>query len=280
MLFSFSIVRMFVSGHGDSVSFTDSVGVVEISGIITDPKDVLADLKDFSKDDSIKAIVLRIDSPGGAVGPSQEIYRQVRKIKEHKPVIASLGAIAASGGYYIAAAADGIMANPGTLTGSIGVIMEYANMQRLFDKIGLSPVVIKSGKYKDIGSPLRKMTDAERALLQDFVDSIHDQFIDAVASGRHLKRKDVVKIADGRIFSGKQAKKLGLVDRLGNFEDAIEWAGRKGGIKGEVSTTYPPEKKPFFIRYLLDISQSVMESLMARYASMPTAAYLYTPSGR
>ena len=181
LLTSLAIVRAFVSGFtggGDGMGFSESVGVIEISGIIANSKDVLADLKRFDEDSSIKAIVVRINSPGGAVGPSQEIYRQIRKTIAHKPVIASMGAIAASGGYYIAAATDGIMANPGTLTGSIGVIMEYTNIQRLFDKIGLSPVVIKSGKYKDMGSPLRKMTDAEKALLQSFVDSVH---------GFHLK---------------------------------------------------------------------------------------------
>ncbi|NOY67868.1 MAG: signal peptide peptidase SppA [Deltaproteobacteria bacterium] len=280
LITSLGAVRAFVSlftGDGGVPGFTESVGVVEITGIIADSKDVLADLKRFDEDGSIKAIILRINSPGGAVGPSQEIYSQVRKLCAHKPVIASMGAIAASGGYYVAAAADGIMANPGTLTGSIGVIMEYTNIQRLFDKIGLSPVVIKSGKYKDMGSPLRKMTDAERALLQSFVDSVHGQFVDAVATGRHLKREDVFKIADGRIFSGKQARDLGLVDRLGNFEDAVEWAGQKGGITGKVSISYPPEKKPLLIRYLLDFSQSAIEEVAARFESMPAVSYLYNP---
>lgn len=248
------LVSLISSGIADhsGIQFGEKVGVIEVKGVILDSKEVLKNLKQFREDDAIKAIVLRIDSPGGAVGPSQEIYSEIRKTIKKKPVIASMGAIAASGGYYIASATDGIIADPGTITGSIGVIMEYTNFKDLLQKIGLYPVVIKSGKYKDIGSPVRKMTPAEKALLQKFVDAVHTQFIDAVAAGRHMKRSAVEKIADGRIFCGANAKKLGLVDRLGNFNDAVEWAGRRGGIKGRITTVYPPKRRPALVRYLLD----------------------------
>jgi protease-4 len=185
--------------------------------------------------------VLRIDSPGGGVGPSQEIYREVMKTRLIKKVVASLGSVAASGGYYSASACDGIMANPGTITGSIGVIMEYANFKDIIKKIGLTPVVIKSGEYKDMGSPLRDLEDSEKKLLQGVVDEIHSQFVKDVATGRNLDEEKMATLADGRIFTGARALDLQLVDRLGNFGDAVEWAGTLAGITGEVTPVYPSE---------------------------------------
>jgi protease-4 len=216
----------------------EKVGVVEINGVIADAAVVIAQMKDFCEDDAIKAIVLRINSPGGGVGPSQEIYREVQKSVKLKKIVVSMGAVAASGGYYVAAGADGIMANPGTITGSIGVIMGFTNFQELFARIGLTAVVVKSGEFKDTGSSSRKMTDAEKKLLQEVVDTIHRQFVTAIVNGRHLDIEKVDSIADGRIFSGEKALEIGLVDRLGNFEDAIEWAGRMGGIKGKIKAVY------------------------------------------
>jgi len=230
----------------------EKVGVIEIEGPILDSKYVVQDIKRFREDDSIKGIVVRIDSPGGGVGPSQEIYREIRKTISVKHVIASMGAVAASGGYYIAAAADGIVSNAGTVTGSIGVIMGFTNFKTLLDKIGLTPVIVKSGAFKDTGSPVRDMTEDEKALLQDLVGNIHSQFVSAVAQGRKMEQSRVEALADGRIFSGEQARKLGLVDRIGNLEDAIEWAGRLGGIKGKVSAVYSPEPKFMFLKYLMD----------------------------
>jgi protease-4 len=267
-----------LSQHRSDIGFTEKVGVVELNGIISDSKKILSQIKDFRENDSIKAIVIRIDSPGGAVGPAQEIYREIRKTRKTKKVIASMGTIAASGGYYIAAATDGIIANPGTITGSIGVILGYTNFQALFEKIGLDPVVIKSGEYKDIASPVRKMTETEKALLQKFSDTVHQQFIRDVASGRQMETTDVQKIADGRIFSGESAKTLGLVDRLGNLEDAIEWAGRLGGIKGKISSVYPPEEKLPFIKYLLDMSVNEIREIVNRsVTSMITGGYIFYP---
>jgi protease-4 len=202
--------------------------------------------------------VLRIDSPGGGVVPSQEIHDAVQRVrtKNNKAVIASMGSVAASGGYYIAVATDRIVANPGTLTGSIGVIMEMANVEGLLQKIGVEGVVIKSGKFKDVGSPLRKMSDEERGLLQNVMDDVHKQFIEAVAEGRALELSDVQALADGRIFTGRQAKDAKLVDELGDLEDAIQLAADIVGIEGEPKVVEP--RRRFSIRELLESRLSAM----------------------
>ncbi len=254
----------------------EKVGIIELTGAITESRDIIQNLKRFRESSSIKAIVIRIDSPGGAVGPSQEIFREIRKTVKSKKVIASMGTVAASGGYYVAAGSDGIMANPGTITGSLGVIMAYANFQELLHKIGLFPVVIKSGEYKDIGSPVRKMAKEERKILQDFSDQIHRQFIMDIAEGRGMDQARVEALADGRIFTGEEAKHLELVDRLGNLEDAVEWAGRMGGIKGKISTVYPPEKKFSLMKYLT--GSSVKEVISQLINQSLYAGYLYSPS--
>ena len=277
-----SVLVSLISGVSERAErkFGERVGVIELKGVILDAESILKELKNFRETENVKAVVLRIDSPGGAVGPSQEIYREIRKTIGVKPVIASMGAIAASGGYYVAAAADGIMANPGTITGSIGVIMEFTNFKDLLDKIGLYPVVIKSGEFKDIGSPVRKLTKAEETLLQDFVDTVHMQFVRDVAEGRRMKADAVKKIADGRILSGERALTLGLIDRIGNFSDAVEWAGRRGGIKGRIITVYPPEKKYPLIRKMLEMSSAEIESLIQRVnMNRLTGGYLYNPAG-
>ena len=246
----------------------EKVGIIEISGVINDSKDILDKLKRFRADNSIKAIVVRIDSPGGSVGPSQEILRAIKKTSLKKKVVASLGSVAASGGYYVAVGADGIVANPGTITGSIGVVMGFTNFQELLQKIGLIPVVVKSGKYKDIGSPVRKMTEKEREILQDLSDQIHKQFINAIAAGRKMDPLKVEAVADGRIFSGEEAKRLGLIDRIGNLEDAVEWAGRMGGIKGEIKSVYIKDKRLPFLQYLA-------ESALNKIFSIVSQRYLY-----
>lgn len=220
-----------------------NVGIVEITGVITSSKAVIEKIKKFRQDKSIKAIVVRIDSPGGSVGPSQEIYREIIKTRQKKKIVASLGSVAASGGYYAASASNGIMANPGTITGSIGVIMEYANFQEILKKIGLSPVVIKSGEFKDMGSPVREIKEKERKILQNVADEIHMQFVRDVAFGRKLKMNKVEKLADGRIYTGEKALDLNLVDKLGNLSDAVEWAGKLAQIKGEIKPVYPKEDK-------------------------------------
>jgi protease IV len=256
----------------------EKVGIIEINGVILDSKDIVNDIERFREDNDIKSIVIRIDSPGGGVAPSQEIFREIRKTLAVKKVVASMGAMAASGGYYVAAAANGIVANPGTITGSIGVIMGFTNFKALLEKIGLIPVVVKSGEYKDTGSPVRDMTDAERKVLQDLVDTIHAQFVSAVVEGRKMDRSHVEGLADGRIFSGEEGKALGLVDRLGNLADAVEWAGRLGGIEGKISTVYAKESKLSLLRYVLDSTLS--GAIQQITHSHLYTGYLYQPQNQ
>ena len=227
------------TGQPSSLSFGTKIGVIPIEGTILDSEPVLTQLIQFKKEKQIKAIILRINSPGGGVAPSQEIYREIIRTKKTKKIIASMGSLAASGGYYIASAADKIVANPGTLTGSIGVIMEFVHVEELMKKLGVGMEVLKSGEFKDIGSPHRKLTERDKALIKNLMSEIQEQFVDAVAQGRNLAREKVQKVADGRVLSGEQAKELGLVDVLGNFRDAVELAKGMTGIEGEVTLVYP-----------------------------------------
>jgi len=229
----------------------EKVAVVEIRGLITESRSVIDRIIKFKKDKTVKAIVLRIETPGGAVGPSQEIYREVRKAGQVKKVVASMGAVAASGGYYVSSAAHKIFANPGTITGSIGVVAEFSNIEEILKKVGLKTVTIKSGDFKDIGSPLREMTSEEHQLIKGIIDGVHKQFIRAVAEGRNLPIEAVEKIADGRILTGEQAKELGLIDQLGNLQDAITLASQLAGIKGEPHIIYPEKKRPSVWDFLL-----------------------------
>lgn len=220
-----------------------AVGLLEVKGVLIDADEIIRQLKELRDDDGVKAIVLRVDSPGGVVGPSQEIYEEVKKVATEKKVIASFGSVAASGGYYIAAPATRIYANPGTITGSIGVILKFSNIEGLLGKIGLKALSVKSGEHKDIGSSTRPMTEADRAILQGVIDSIHSQFVKAVAEGRKLPVEEVKSLADGRIFTGEQALQYKLVDVIGNKEDAIAEAARIAGIKGEPRIIKPTKKK-------------------------------------
>jgi protease-4 len=234
------------------LSGQERVALIRIEGVILDAQATISELKHYSENPLVKAIVLRIDSPGGGVVPSQEIHDAVKRVKNksNKAVIASMGTVAASGGYYIAAATDRIIANPGTLTGSIGVIMEMANFEGLLKKIGVEGVVIKSGRFKDVGSPLRKMSDEERKLLQSVMDDVHHQFIQAVADGRSLELSDVEPLADGRIFTGRQAKEARLVDELGDLDDAIHIAADIAGMEGEPKVVEP--RKRFSFRDIIE----------------------------
>ncbi len=228
-----AIIDRLGSDGGMGVGFGPSVAVVELTGEIRDADQLVESLVSLRKDASVVAVVLRIDSPGGGVAPSQEIYEEVTRLREAKPVVASLGNIAASGGYYVAAATSLIVAAPGTLTGSIGVIMDFRQLEGLAEKVGISETVVKSGPYKDIGQPLRPMTDAEKKLLQGMVDDVYEQFVDAVATGRHLDPSRVRTLGDGRLYSGAQAKAEGLVDELGGLNTAVRLAWERGGQTGE-----------------------------------------------
>jgi len=236
---------------GWSVALGDHIGVVEVRGFIADPRPAVAALRDFRKDDSVKAVVLRVETPGGGIAPSQEIHDEVRRTAEAKPVVVSMGAVAASGGYYISAPATKIVANPGTATGSIGVIIQFQEVHALFNKLGLRTQVVKSGPLKDAGSPFREMTDEERAVFQSLIDDLFQQFVDAVAEGRGMDREAVLALADGRVYSGRQALNLGLVDRLGGFWDAVEWARELGGLSGEPRLEYRRRERGGVLRWLL-----------------------------
>lgn len=208
------------------------IALVEVEGPIFRIAPVVRQLKRYAEDETIPSIVLRIDSPGGGVAATQEICRAVRRVREQgKKVVASMGSVAASGGYYIATAADTIVANPGTVTGSIGVIMSLFHMEEVLDRFGLHFEVIKSGRYKDIGSVSRRMTDDERALLQAVIDDVYNQFVEDIVEGRGIERTRVLEIADGRIFTGKQALEYGLVDLLGDYQDAIDLAAEMAGLE-------------------------------------------------
>jgi protease-4 len=219
---------------GQPLAFGDRVGVVEIQGTMLTATPTTDQIREFGKDDGIRAIVLRIESPGGVVAAAQEIYAELAKVRrEGKPVVVSMGGIAASGGYYVACAADSIVANAGTLTGSIGVIMTLPNAEELLKKIGVSYEVIKTGRYKDTGSFSRPMTPEERALLKEMLDDVHDQFVTVVSEDRGIDKDAVAEFADGRVMSGRQAMELGLVDRLGGLREAVLLAGELAGIDGE-----------------------------------------------
>ena len=252
----------------------EKIAIVEVRGVILDSQPIVEKLVKLRKNEKIKAIILRIDSPGGGVGPAQEVHAEVKKAQKEKKILVSMGSVAASGGYYIACAADRIIANPGSITGSIGVIVESLNVEELLGKLGLRSVVVKSGKHKDLGSPLRPMTGEDRKLLQGVIDSVHEQFIQAVAEGRKLPLEKVRELADGRIFSGDQARSLGLVDELGNLEDTIALAAQIAGIRGEPEILYP-EKKRFSLFDLLiqDTVQRIVENLKE---SAPPLNFLYS----
>lgn len=266
------IISLVLTVFRKNMPLGSKVAVVRLEGPITGSKKIIDELKECARDRSVKAIVLRIDSPGGAVAPSQEIYEEVRRLSARKKVVVSMGAIAASGGYYVASAATRIIADPGTLTGSIGVIMEIPNVEGLMNKIGLKTEIIKSGANKDIGTPFRAMKPEERKILQGVMDNVHEQFIRAVAKGRKMKIEDVRKIADGRVFTGEQALKIGLVDQLGTLQDSIRTAARLAGISGEPQVVEKTGKFSFF-----DVLSGRFPKELTDVFPTAKIKYLYSP---
>ncbi len=254
-LFGFLLLAFMAVGAGNEggggFASGPAIGVIEIKGQIMNCDKELKALRKFAKEDKIKAVLVRIDSPGGAVGPSQEVYSELRRIGEKKPVVCSMGSVAASGGYYIAAGCQKVLANPGTLTGSIGVISQLPYVADIAKELKFRMITIKSGKLKDVGNPFREMTEEELAFFQGMMDGIHNQFINAVAEGRGLKVEDVRPFADGRVMSGLEAKERKLVDELGGFNDAIRLAAQLAKIEGEPRLQYPPEDKPFHFQDLM-----------------------------
>jgi protease-4 len=259
-------------GKGALFGPQERVGVVEIKGLLTDSRTIIKQLDRYRDDDSVKAIVLRINSPGGAVGPAQEILREVEKIRAKKKIVASLGTVAASGGYYIASGANLIMANRGTATGSIGVLMQFANVEGLTKKLGLDFFNLKAGRYKDVGSPFRPMTPEDKAYLQGLLDNIYQQFLSDVAHHRQIPLAKLKNLAEGRILSGEEAKEVGLVDEFGNLPDAIEKAGRLAGIKGKVKAVYPEKEGYSLLRLLL--GQETEDTLSQLTLPYPEPAFL------
>ncbi len=233
------------------VSVGDKIGILEVEGTIVDARRMVAQIEEFRDRSNIKAVVIRIDSPGGGVGPSQEIHAELKLLAKEKPLIVSMGSVAASGGYYLAVAGERIFANPGTITGSIGVIMSFPNYQDLMGKVGIQTEVVKSGRFKDIGSSTRDFLSADRDLLQGVIDDVHMQFVDAISDGRNMPVDRLRPFVDGRIFTGRQAKDAGLIDELGTLSDAIKYAAKVSGIEDDPDLVYPePEKTNLIDRYL------------------------------
>ncbi|MBP1748172.1 MAG: signal peptide peptidase SppA, type [Deltaproteobacteria bacterium] len=248
------------------------IGVVEVEGTIADLKDVMADIVRFKEDDSIGGVIVRINSPGGAVGPTQEAASELKKLKEKKKVYVSMGSVCASGGYYIAAVGDKLYANPSTITGSIGVIMQQTVVEDLMKKIGVQSNTLKAGSMKDVGSPFRKMTGSERTYLQDIIDSIHEQFIKDVAAGRKMNIDKARELSDGRIYTGLQAKDAGLIDNIGTFYDTVDAMKTTLGIKGKPDLVYG--KRPFSpLKWLVS---SALQDMFAREQAAPFK-YEYRP---
>jgi protease-4 len=272
---AFACVFGVVTGGGRSFNMGECVGIIPIEGIIHDSEAVVAQIQDFADDHKVRAVVLRINSPGGGVAPSQEIYQAVLELKKKKKVVVSMGSVAASGGYLIAVAADRILANPGTITGSISAVIHYANAEELMKKIGVSSYVIKSGKFKDIGSPTRKMTEEERTLIQGIVDDIYDQFVQVIALNRKISLQNIRQMADGRVFSGRQAKEHGLIDGLGGLQDAVVLAGRLAGMEGEPETVRGAKKKEGFLSYLSgSMASGLLGAVSGKGAEATGAFYL------
>jgi protease IV len=252
LLLAYSVIK----GESPAIATGPQIGVIPLKGTIgmdrgVDAEDVLKHVKKFGEDSSIKAIVVRIDSPGGAVGPSQEIYDEVRKVAQKKPVVCSMGSTAASGGFYVAMGCRKVVAEPGTLTGSIGVIMQVPNVKGLAARFDIRMETVKSGKLKDVGNPFRDMTPEDRAYLQSVIDGVYTQFLSAVVESRKLPEDEVRKIADGRVLTGADAKRLKLIDALGNFYDAVDLAKKEAGISGEPHLVYPPDERGRFLEQLM-----------------------------
>jgi len=249
-----SLTFLASDGAGSSLSFSSGqVALLELQGVIYDSKELTDQLRDYGRRSGVRAVVLRINSPGGGVAASQELHEAVRKFRaeSHKKVVVSMSSVAASGGYYVACAGDRIFANPGTITGSIGVIAEWFNYGDLLRWAKMESVVIKSGALKDAGSPTRPLTEEERGYFQGLINNLYGQFVSAVADARKMKYDAVRKLADGRVFTGQEAKTNGLVDDLGTLQDAIAAAGKMAGIPGEPKVVTPPKKQTSLLDLLL-----------------------------
>lgn len=266
------LVPVFFTVFDHGIGRSGKIGIVEIEGTIADSKEVMEDIVRFKEDTGIRGVILRINSPGGAVGPTQEVFSEIKKLKKKKKVFVSMGSVCASGGYYIATTGEKIYANPSTITGSIGVIMQQTVVEDLMKKVGVETNTLKSGLLKDTGSPFRKMTDDERKYLQAIIDDIYEQFVKDVADSRKMPVERVRMLADGRIYTGLQARNEGLVDNIGNFYDVVEDMQKTLGIKGKPVLVYG--ERPFsFLKWLIS---SAIQDVFFKTTSQPFN-YLYKP---
>src|ERR1700688_2402062 len=258
-VFTLVFIALHASGREAGIhAFGDKIGVVDLDGVIVDPNEVVEDLRRFADDDSIKAIILKVNSPGGGVAASEEIYREVKRIRDekHKRITASIQTVGASGAYYVSSATNKIYADNGSVVGSIGVIAEWVNYGELMRWAKLKPEVLKVGELKDTGDPSRDMTPAERAYLQSLIDNMYGQFVQAVADGRHAKPDDIKAIADGRVWTGQEALPMHLIDQIGDFQTAVDETAKSVGIKGEPVLVHPEKDRKTLSDLLFgDISQ-------------------------
>lgn len=265
-------------GVRNGFALGDRIAVIPIEGVIGDDREVLEQIRHFRADGSIKGYVVAINSPGGSVGPSQSIYNELARLRDDEgvPVVASIGGVGASGGYYIALGADSIFALPGSLTGSIGVIMELPEIRELMDKVGVDMRVIKSAEHKDVGSMFREMSPGDSAVLNSLVQDVYDQFVEAVARERKLPRQQLLPVADGRVLTGRQAQRSGLVDRMGNVQDAIATAGRMAGLGSDPKVAFPKEERPTILDVLLGrTSVAALERFMRPLEQVSTPRLKY-----
>jgi protease IV len=277
-LFVLMIVSWILSDENEETisSGGEKIAVVELKEPIISSEDIVRQFKKYRENKSIRAIVFRVESPGGGVSASQEIYEEVKKTREAgRPIIVSMGSVAASGGYYVSCGATRIVANPGTLTGSIGVIFQFMHFQQLMDKIGVDQTTIKTGKFKDSGSPFRKTTQEEKQYFNMLVGDVYEQFVDVVAEERGMDRTEVLKYADGRVFTGRQAVEYGFVDTLGTMEDAINIAAEYGGIQGKPSIVKETKKKTI-IEKLVGDAATEMTKIRQEFLQQPVLQYRFT----
>jgi protease IV len=243
----FTLVYLSFGGNEEESfsGFGSKIGVVELDGVIFSPKQIVPQLKKFADDDSVKAIIIHVNSPGGGVAASEEIYREVKRIRDEKKkrIVASIETVGASGAYYVSSATNKIYADKGSIVGSIGVIAEWVNYGDLMRWAKLDPITMKAGEFKDTGSPTRAMTPAEREYMQGLIDNMHTQFIQAVADGRHAKEADIRSIANGKVWTGEQALDLKLVDQVTDFEGAVKDTAQAVNISGEPTLVYPPKER-------------------------------------
>ncbi|HWR36169.1 MAG TPA: signal peptide peptidase SppA [Clostridia bacterium] len=244
-IFTLVYFSMRSDSKSEFAAFGDKIGVVDLEGVILSPKETVKHLKKFADDDSIKAIVVHVNTPGGGAAASEEIYREVKRIRDEKKkrIVASIETVGASGGYYVASATNKIYANDASIVGSIGVIAEWYNYADLMKWAKLKEVTLKAGEFKDTGSPTRDMTPSERAYMQSLVDNMHEQFIHSVAQGRGMKDEDVKSIADGKVWTGQQALPLKLVDEISDFQGAVKDTAKAVGIRGEPTLVRPTKEK-------------------------------------